>query len=1037
MHLPLKLSLFQLAIFALSALGTRYVLADSPEGVRPDFAAQVLPILTQRCFACHGPDADKREADLRLDQASSLFQRRGDQPAVIQPGDAADSPLYQRLIASDPAEQMPPPSHGGPLSLDEITTIKRWIDNGAKWEGHWAFQPIVRPELPPALLGYSDQPIDRLVAAKWKEHDLTPAEPASREMLLRRVTFALTGLPPTATEIQDFLADQRPGAYERVVDRLLASPHYGEQMARQWLDLARYADTHGFNIDSYRDMWRWRDWVIDAYNSNMPFDQFTREQLAGDLLPNATVDQITATGFNRNHPINDEMGAIPEEYLHFYAADRANTTATVWLGLTLACAECHDHKYDPISQRDYYQFYAFFNNVDDQGLDGRRGNAAPTIISPTKEQSQQLTGLDQQLRTLDAALSAARDEAQQSPSNWERSTEQVAAAANPPTDSAARLSLDGESGGVRIQRENDEAPLFLPGKFDQALLCDGRTLITPSEAIQLGDTFSIGLWAYPTTSNATVLAASPDFTLSLDRGQLVYETIERRLHTTEVMSKNLWQQVTLTVDGKQIAVYRDGVLLPLSPSERIDTMEVDQASPEVTQLQFGRAGELDGFRGLLDDVRIYARTLSPLEVQRLGGGDPIGEILAKPTEQRTDGEQATLLDHYLRQTDPHYAQQVERHETIARQRRRFIENFPETMVMRERTERRPARILERGRYDLPGETVTPDVLDCLPSLRRHTNADRLALAEWLTDDRQPLTARVAVNRYWQKLFGTSLVATPEDFGLRSSPPSNRALLDYLAADFRDNNWDVKRLLKQIVMSATYRQTSAVDVAKWNADPANQYLARGPRLRLSAEQLRDAALAASDLLNDHIGGPSVRPYQPADLWEAISYGRDFTAQRYAQDHGDRLYRRSLYTFWKRTSPPPNMSAFDAPNREFCTLTRSQTNTPQQALVLMNDPTFIEASRALAAEMMQSTPDVETQIASAFRRIVSRAPSQQERQILARVYEAQLAHYRQDLDGARELVAIGESPTADLPADEQAALTMVVSTIMNLDEAIHAN
>ncbi|PQO26802.1 DUF1553 domain-containing protein [Blastopirellula marina] len=1033
----MKLPLFQLALIALSACGTPYVLADGSESLRPDFAADVLPILTQRCFACHGPDEKQRQADLRLDRAADFFQRHGDEPAIVKPGDAADSELYRRLVASDPDVQMPPPEHGGPLALDEITTIKRWIDTGAKWRGHWAFQPIVSPKLPQPYPGWSEQPIDRLVAAQWPEQSLTPAEPADREMLLRRVTFALTGLPPTDAEIQAFLADQRPDAYERVVDRLLASSRYGEQMARQWLDLARYADTHGFNIDSYRDMWRWRDWVIDAYNANMPYDQFTIEQLAGDLLPDATVDQITATGFNRNHPINDEMGAIPEEYLHFYAADRTNTTATVWLGLTLACAECHDHKYDPISQRDYYQFYAFFNNVDDLGLDGRRGNAAPIIVSPTRTQRDQQSQLDQQLAALDTELAAARRQAAADLAAWESSDERDVAASQPPADSAARFALDGDSDAVKIKRENDEPPLFLPGKFDQALLCDGRTSVASRQPLKLGDSFSIGLWIYPTTSSEVVLVAAPQFTLSLDHGELVYETLERRLHTTEVAKKNLWQQITLTVDGKSVALYRDGEALPLTVGERIDTMETAEMPPQVTQLQIARAGESGGFRGLLDDVRVYARALNPLEAQRLGGGDPIGEILAKPADQRSPAEQATLLDDYLRKHDPQYAKQIEQHDAFARQRRRLVESFPETMVMRERAERRPARVLQRGRYDLPGEVVTPDVLDCLPPLPNKTEADRLALAEWLVDPRQPLTARVAVNRYWQMLFGTSLVATPEDFGLRSAPPTNPELLDYLAADFRDHGWDVKRLIKSIVMSAAYQQTSAVPAAKWEADPANVYFARGPRLRLTAEQLRDASLAASGLLNEQIGGPSVFPYQPAGLWEAIAYGRDFTAQKYAQDYGDRLYRRSLYTFWKRSSPPPNMSAFDAPNREFCTLSRSRTNTPQQALVLMNDPTFVEAARVMAAKLMQANDTVDAQITAAFLELVSRQPSEHELPILRQLYQSQLARYQQDAAAAKELVAIGEAPAADVPIVQQAALTMVVSTIMNLDEAIHAN
>ncbi|UUO05618.1 DUF1553 domain-containing protein [Blastopirellula sp. J2-11] len=1033
----MKLSLFQLAFVALSACGTNYVLADSPADVRADFSTQVLPILTQHCFACHGPDAKQRQADLRLDQPAQLFQRRKDQPAIVQPGDAAGSELYRRLVSSEPDVQMPPPEHGGPLSLDEITTIKRWIDTGAQWRGHWAFQPIAKPPLPAAYPGWSDQPIDRLVAKTWLEHDLAPAVPADREMLLRRVSFALTGLPPTAEEIARFLADDQPDAYERVVDRLLASPHYGEQMARHWLDLARYADTHGFNIDSYRSMWRWRDWVIDAYNANMPFDQFTIEQLAGDLLPSASVDQITATGFNRNHPINDEMGAIPAEYLHFYAADRTNTTATVWLGLTLACAECHDHKYDPISQRDYYQLYAFFNNVDDLGLDGRRGNAAPLLISPTRAQRQQLAQLDAQIGALDAVLADTRDRSTAALAAWETSAEQGAAAAQPPADSLARFSLDGADDSVRIQRENDEEALFLAGKLDQSLLCDGRTLITPSKPILLGDAFSIGLWIYPTTSSRTILVASPDFTLSLDHGALVYETRERRLHTAEVAAKNQWQQVTLVVDGKSVTIFRDGAALPLTPSKLVDSMEVADERPDVSGLQIARAGASDGFRGLLDDVRIYARALDRLEAKRLGGGDPIGEILAKPSDQRSKAEQVTLLDYYLRKSDLKYADQVEQHESLARQRRRLIESFPETMVMRERADRRPTHVLQRGRYDLPGERVTADVLTCLPPLSTDETPDRLALANWLVDKRQPLTARVAVNRYWQRLFGLPLVSTPEDFGLRSQPPTHPELLDYLAADFRDNGWDVKRLLKQIVMSATYRQTSAVSSAKWQADPTNQWLARGPRMRLTAEQLRDAALASSGLLNEQLGGPSVRPYQPPGLWEAISYGRDFTAQRYAQDHGDRLYRRSLYTFWKRSSPPPNLSAFDAPNREFCTLTRSQTNTPQQALVLMNDPTFVEAARVLAAKVMQASEDVDQQIVGAFVDVISRRPTKDELPLLQQLYQTQLAHYQAHASAATELLSVGESPVADLPVIPRAAMTMVVSTIMNLDEAIHAN
>ncbi|MFI4877192.1 MAG: DUF1549 domain-containing protein, partial [Blastopirellula sp. JB062] len=837
-------SLFQLAILLLSAGGTNFVLADGPIDARPDFTKDVLPILTQHCFACHGPDAESRQADLRLDQPDALYQPSDGQTPIIQPESASGSRLYRRLIASDPDQRMPPPEHGDPLSLDEIATIKRWIDSGAAWRGHWAFEPIAAPKIPSGFADWSDQPIDRLIAAKWSSRGLSPAAPADREMLLRRVTFALTGLPPTAAEIAAFQSDQRPRAYERVVDRLLASPHYGEQMARHWLDLARYADTHGFNIDSYRDMWRWRDWVIDAYNANMRFDQFTIEQLAGDLLPDPTIDQITATGFNRNHPINDEMGAIAEEYLHVYAADRTNTTASVWMGLTLACAECHDHKYDPISQRDYYQFYAFFNNVDDLGLDGRRGNAAPLLVSPTKAQRDQLAQLDKRIKKRETALATTRDQAAAALTAWEEAQQHADAAGRPPGDYLARFSLDQEEPTLEIERENREPPLFLPGKFDQGVLCDGQTVIRPREAIELGDNWSIGIWFYPTTSSRSVLIAGPRFTLALERGSLVYETSDRHLSTPEAVSKNQWQHAALVVDGKSVTVYYDGQPLPLKESAPVDTMETADLRPEIAQLQFAHAGLADGFRGLLDDIRVYPRALDTLEAKRLSGGDPIGEILAKPAAKRSQDERRTLLDHYLRKHDADYAEQVERYESLSRKRRRLIESFPETMVMRERAERRPAHILRRGRYDSPGEAVLPDVLDCLPGLPAEESPNRLSLARWLMDERHPLTARVAVNRYWQMLFGQPLVATPEDFGLRSQPPSHPELLDHLAVQFVESDWSIKTMVRTIATSRVYRMGTAYDRSSHEADPDNALLWRANPRRLDAEAIRDAMLSIS-------------------------------------------------------------------------------------------------------------------------------------------------------------------------------------------------
>jgi mono/diheme cytochrome c family protein len=762
-----------------------------------DFNRQIRPILSENCFGCHGPDEKERKAKLRLDLKDGAFGQLRDGGHAIVPGKSAQSALIERITATDPSERMPPPKSNKHLTAEQIDLLHRWIDQGAKWSEHWAFVPPRRPTLAAVKdTAWPRNAIDTFILARLEKEGLRPAAEADAIRLLRRVTLDLTGLPPTPAEVDAFLGDAHPGAYERAVDRLLASPHHGERLAVDWLDAARFADTHGYHIDAGRDMTRWREWVIAAFNRNMPFDQFTVEQLAGDLLPGATLAQKIASGFNRNHMINFEGGAIPEEYHTAYLVDRVNTTSTVWLGLTVACTQCHDHKYDPISQRDYYRLYAFFNNVPESGLDGAKGNAAPVVKVPTPQQQEARARLDTAIQ--------------------------------------------------QIQKQ-------------------------------------------------------------------------------------------LTAQGPK--------------------------------------------------------------------GDP------------------GLRDRLAR---------------LQKERAHLESTLPTTMVMQEMPAPRDTFVLIRGDYDKKGRKVTAGVPAYLPPLPAGAPANRLGLARWLVNPEQPLTARVTVNRYWQLFFGTGLVKTAEDFGAQGELPSHPELLDWLAVEFRDSGWDVRALVRLIVTSATYRQASAVPAGLLKRDPENRLLARGPRLRLQAEFIRDQALAVSALLNREIGGHSVSPYQPAGLWQELASRADsanWSAQVYVQSHGKDLYRRTMYTFWKRASPPPTLVTFDAPDRETCVVRRARTNTPLQALVLMNDPTYVEAARKLAERLMTEARTPEERIVLAFRLATARSPSTAEVSVLKKVYDAQLAVYRKDAKAALKLLSVGESPRDPQwePA-ELATWTTVASVILNLDETV---
>ncbi|MFN3149058.1 DUF1553 domain-containing protein [Bremerella sp.] len=1015
-------------MFSACALGVS--LAVRAEKPTIDFARSVQPILTQHCYACHGPDAATRKADLRLDQRDGALEQ-------ISPGDSSGSELYRRLVSSDPDVRMPPPSEQHQPSLEEIATLKRWIEAGAPWQELWSLQPITRPELP--AVKHDDWPtndIDTFTLAKMEANGTKPAPPASRYAWLRRVTFDLTGLPPTPSEIEAFVSDTSPQAEQAVIDRLLASPAYGENFARGWLDLARYADTHGYNVDSHRDMWRYREWVIESLNANMPFDQFTIEQLAGDLLPSPTVDQLTATGFHRNLPINDENGAFAEEYRHAYVVDRVNTTGSVWLGMTLGCAQCHDHKYDPISQRDFYKLAAFFDNIDEKGLDGQYGNAGPVIKSPTRKQQLQLSQLETKLGELRQSYADYLTSEDPRMAQWEtKAKEEGRAEVVSAEKRLAKLSFDEEARwpeGIKLVGEGS----YVSGKEGQALLAGGNVRL--SIVREAKGPISVAAWLYPTVARPQVLYARKDddgallklvqaedkFTLSLTKADQPAKVWQANCHSWET---NAWQHVAFAIDpaspeGASVWVNGKRLAWQATAPTSLDDEEEDTPGESIFAV-----------RGLLDEVRIDSRAWSDSEAAILAEDDPISAILAKSPSDRTEEQSLRLKKFYLRETNEDFVRLETQLEDVRRKIDLLQRAFPETMVMRERDVPRVTHVRIRGAWDQPGDPVQPGVPGQWFADGSEEGGNRLQLAKWLVAPGNPLTARVVVNRAWQHYFGTGLVKTVDDFGTRGELPTHAELLDYLASELIASGWDMKHLHRLITRSSTYRQSSSVGRADYEADPENRLLARGPRLRLTGEEVRDQALAASGLLVRQMGGVSVKPYQPPGLWEELSKGSEFTAQRFIQDHGDRLYRRSLYTYWKRSSPPPNMTAFDAPNREICVAQRSRTNTPMQALVLLNDVTFVEAAKVLAADVSKKHENqVDAAIREAFVRILSRPIHAVELEMLVGLYQEELRKFTDDLGACKQLLGEGETAVAATP--KLAAMTVICHTMFNLDEAV---
>jgi hypothetical protein len=1034
----------------------------------PDFDRDVRPILSDNCFACHGPDEKRRVANLRLDVRESAFSetKRG---KVIVPGDASKSLLYQRITHAETARRMPPASTEKVLTPTQLDTIKRWIDAGAKWETHWAFTAPKHSD-PPEVgdKTWVRNPIDRFILARLDKEGLKPQSEADRVTILRRVSFDLTGLPPTRDEVRDFIGDRSPDAYEKQVDRLLASTRYGERMAMQWLDVARYADSHGYHIDSHRDMWPWRDWVINSFNSNMPYDQFTVKQLAGDLLPNATIDDKIATGFNRNHMINFEGGAIPEEYQTEYVADRVETTSMAFLGLTLGCARCHSHKYDPISHKEFYQFFAFFNTVDEEGLDGREGNAKPFLKLPTANQEALQKQLADSIAADDTILKS--EPVVKGFEQWKQSL----TAMTPPLNRDGLIahyefdgSLSDSSGRYQHGRTIEGDPTFGPGRIARAIGFDGQTRIGlgKSAGFEKSDPFSIALWLRygggkqqtPVIERISDSKTRRGYELWFDDSVLV--GIQRRaahivfrmtsnwpsdalvLRTTERFTQSEWTHVVLASDGKgEIRCYVNGK--PQELAVVSGKMPQGPIAASNAEIEVGvKEPDAARFSGSLDDLRFYSRAIGAEEAEYIALDYPTRAILSGVGGKVTKAEDERLHEHYMKRVaSADLQQKYLEFADLKKQAAVLDKQILSTMVMNEAQTPRDSFILNRGDYQNKGEKVipgTPAVLPPLPLSPDGTRPNRLTLARWLVDPAHPLTARVAVNRYWQMYFGLGLVKTAENFGSQGDSPSHPELLDWLATEFIASKWDVKAMQRLIVTSAAYRQSSKVTPELLEKDPENRLLARGPRFRLPAESIRDNALAVSGLINPKIGGASVFPYQPAGIWEELAFGDGFSMQTYEQSHDADLYRRSMYTFWKRTAPPAAMLTFDAPDREKCTARRLTTNTPLQALVLLNDPTYLEASRVLAQRMLHESGKDQAQRAKlTFEWITSRIPDRKELAVLTKLARQQLDNYSHDPQAAGQfLKAAGQSPIdATLNPVDLAAWTAVASAIFNLDETV---
>lgn len=1047
-------------------------------GQTVDFQREVRPILADNCFRCHGPDPSTRQAQLRLDTEEGAFEMRRRGQAVVR-GDAAASLIYQRITHDNEQMRMPPLSANKTLDSNQIEVLRRWIEDGALWDQHWSFKAVATTDAPAVSNNtWVRNSVDRFVLAKLEDEGLMPAPEADRRTLARRVALDLTGLPPKPELLDRFLNDSSDQAYETFVDALLGSVHWGEHRARYWLDAARYGDTHGIHIDNYREMYPYRDWVIQAFNENKPFDEFTIEQLAGDLLPEPSLDQLVATGFQRNNITTNEGGVVPEEYEAIYAKDRAETVGGVFLGLTVGCATCHDHKFDPIQQREFYAMTAFFRNTTQYVMDGNVSDPPPILVVPEASDRELWGELREAAADTEVLLTRRSNAVVDTFGEWlatgeyqtieaplEKDAERMRLVLDDNTTAPSFL-LDGEThavelhGGARVGTGPNGQPGLVFEEESWATL--------PALPLDSDTPFSMALWIYqPEQEGNFVVAGQYDvddgsrgwlmnigsrqlsFSLRGDQDPDSGRRPAPRVSpvNTKRMPPGEWTHIVVTHDGSGeragMDVYRDGEVLEASGTEYFTKvlgsikadrpLELGRGVTEIRQEQEMRY--FDG--GGIADFRVFNRPLTVQEAGVVFLWSTLERAREKSPDELTVDERDALQRYYLSVKDGQYRALVTQAQDIQDQWRELRRRGGITHVMNERLDAEPeAHVLYRGMYDQPRERVLAGVPSVLPPMAESSPRNRLGLAHWLVNEDNPLTSRVTVNRYWQQVFGTGLVTTSEDFGAQGDTPTHPELLDWLAVEFRESGWDVKQFFRMLVTSATYRQSALVTANKLDRDPANRMLSRGPRFRMDAEMVRDYALAASGLLVRTVGGPSVRPYQPEGVWSTVAMPQSNTGL-YEQDAGEKLYRRSLYSFWKRSAPPPSMEIFNAPTREHSVVRRERTNTPLQALVTMNDPQFIEASRYLAQRAIRDGgADFDERLDFVTTRLLARVFDADERSVVLRTYDRLLNAYRVDTAGAEELIHVGDStPTLGLAVDESAAWTMVVNQLMNLDEVLN--
>jgi hypothetical protein len=1085
----MMLSTFRRAFLTAGAFSLFCALAPAADPVKDppvNFQRQVRPILSDNCFLCHGPDQGTRMANLRLDIHEGAYSTRKN-GVVIVPGKPDESLLIQRVFSTKDATRMPPVFSHKTLTQEQKDILKRWVAEGAAWKDHWAFVAPVRPPLPAVKdANWVRNPIDRFILAKLESQGMTPAPEAPKATLIRRVTLDLTGLPPTPAEVDAFNKDTSPEAYEKVVDRLLASPHYGEQRAHYWLDTARYADTQGLHIDNYREMWPYRDWVIQAFNRNLPFDQFTIQQLAGDLLPNATLDNRIASGFQRCNVTTNEGGSITAEVAAMYAKDRADTTGTTWLGLTVGCATCHDHKFDPISQKDYYSLTSFFRNTTQYPLDGNVPDTVPVVVVPKSEDRAKWDELQSQRHKLLGVLASAQMgspnfESWIQSSGWRNLKPEFA------SSQLMELKVDEGIAAVRNGHSKKLKPLPQitigegPAGTSGALHFGKGAFVALHNVpeIDTDKPFTISTWVrIPKAGKSYVIASQTDiknkenkdadsqkpdpkkkrkpektwgWTLQLEANNTEPGVPSIRLQgkggkyisarpvPDYALKPGSWYHVAFAYDGsrsrKGLTLYVNGSFVP-SFGTGEDLRPLESSIKTRSPLLIGKKGK-DFFEdGAIAGFRILNICADEQDAKQLYTADAFEAAAKKTVPELTANGRMALLAYYTSVVDPTGKDASSSLRKVDAQLVEIARRGATTFVQQERTDMEPvAHVLNRGLYDQMRDEVHPTVPSVLPPLPASAPRNRLGLAQWLVEPSNPLTARVTVNRYWQQVFGTGIVKTAEDFGSQGDPPSHPDLLDWLAVEFRESGWDTKKMFRLVVTSAAYRQSAEATPDKLERDPDDRLLSRGPRFRMDAEMVRDYALAASGLLVPVLGGPSVKPYQPPNVWEAVAMD-DSNTRYYKADKGDGLYRRSLYTFWKRSAPPASMDIFNAPSREVCIVRRERTNTPLQALVTMNDPQFVEAARVLAQKaLLSSGSEVNDELKYITGRLIARDLNAKELDIVMKSYRDFLTYYESAPDDAEKLVSVGESKCdQSLPVPKLAAMTMVANELFNLDEVL---